>query len=84
MPAGITGLYIGGGYPEVHAGELSANKGMLKSICAFAASGRPVYAECGGLLYLSQGLETTAGERYPKAEVIPVRTRMRLSKKFLG
>ncbi|MDO9585978.1 MAG: cobyrinate a,c-diamide synthase [Syntrophales bacterium] len=84
LPAGITGLYIGGGYPEVHAGELSANKGMLKSIRAFAASGRPVYAECGGLLYLSMSIETAEGECYPMADVIPARTRMRTSKKFLG
>ena len=84
LPANIGGLYIGGGYPEVHAGELSANKGMLKSIRAFAASGRPVYAECGGLMYLSQSLETTEGDRYPMAEVIPARTRMGKTKKFLG
>lgn len=84
LPQGIAGLYLGGGYPEVHADTLSANRGMLNSIRTFAASGRPVYAECGGLLYLSEGLETIAGERHPLAGVIPAWTRMRASKKFLG
>jgi cobyrinic acid a,c-diamide synthase len=84
LPAGIAGLYIGGGYPEVHAGELSENRPMLESIRTFAATGRPVYGECGGLLYLSQSLETTEGARYPLAGIIPARTRMGASKKFLG
>ncbi|MBI4634638.1 MAG: cobyrinate a,c-diamide synthase [Deltaproteobacteria bacterium] len=84
LPRGITGLYLGGGYPEVHAGALSTNSGMRNSIRMFAESGRPVYAECGGLMYLSEGLETTGGERHPLAGVIPAWTRMRASKKFLG
>ena len=42
LPAGLNGIYIGGGYPEVHAQALSANEGMMSSIRAFAASGRPV------------------------------------------
>ncbi len=84
LPAGAAGLYLGGGYPEVYAAELSANQGMLKSLRAFAASGRPVYAECGGLMYLSESLETREGKCYPLAGVIPARTRMRQEKKFLG
>ena len=58
LPEQCDGLYIGGGYPEEHADALSANERMLAEIREFAASGRPVYAECGGLMYLSQGLET--------------------------
>ncbi len=84
LPAGAGGLYIGGGYPEAYAAELSANSSMLESIRSFAASGRPVYAECGGLMYLSRELRTLEGGCHPMAGVIPAATRMRASKKFLG
>jgi cobyrinic acid a,c-diamide synthase len=69
------GLLIGGGYPEAHAELLSANASMLASVRAFAASGRPVVAECGGLMYLGQSLEQDE-RTYPMCAVIPYRTRM--------
>jgi cobyrinic acid a,c-diamide synthase len=84
LPAGLDGLYLGGGYPEEHAAALSANRAMREDVRVFAASGRPVYAECGGLMYLSQGIETTGGERHPMAGVLPVWTRMLTRRKALG
>lgn len=84
LPEGAAGLYIGGGYPEVYAGELSANHALREALRAFAASGRPVYAECGGLMYLAESLETTAGQHYPMTGVLPAGTRMGSAKKFLG
>ena len=69
------GLLIGGGYPEAHAAALSANAGMRASVRAFARSGRPVVAECGGLMYLGEDLET-GDTGYPMCGVIPYRTRM--------
>ncbi|WP_407542250.1 cobyrinate a,c-diamide synthase (plasmid) [Deinococcus radiomollis] len=69
------GLLIGGGYPEAYAERLSANASMRASVRAFAASGRPVVAECGGLMYLGQSLETE-DQGYPMCAVIPYRTRM--------
>ena len=84
LPDGLGGLYIGGGYPEVFAEELSRNAGMIRSVVEFAESGKPVYAECGGLIYLSSGVETTDGARHPLTGVIPVWTRMRRSFKTLG
>ncbi len=84
LPAGLDGLYIGGGYPEEHAAALSANAGMLASVREFAASGRPVYAECGGLMFLSQGIETLDGVRHGMVGVLPVRTRMLPRRKALG
>ena len=84
LPEQCHALYIGGGYPEEHARGLSANKPMLAGIGQFAASGRPIYAECGGLMYLSQGLETLDGERYPLVGLLPVATRMLERKKALG
>lgn len=50
------GLYIGGGYPEIFAGELEKNQTMRKSILKFHKEERPIYAECGGLMYLSRSI----------------------------
>ena len=52
LPEGIDGLYLGGGYPEVHKAQLAANRTMRDSIRAAALGGLPPIAECGGLLYL--------------------------------
>ena len=57
LPAGTDALYLGGGFPETYAGALSANWRMRENIRIFAASGRPVVAECGGLLYLVRELD---------------------------
>jgi cobyrinic acid a,c-diamide synthase len=57
LPEGAAALYLGGGFPEIHARALSANARLRGEIAAFAASGRPVLAECGGLLYLARRLD---------------------------
>ena len=57
LPDGAGGLIIGGGFPEVHAAELSANERLRARIAALAASGVPVAAECAGLLYLARSLD---------------------------
>jgi len=84
LPDNIDALYIGGGYPEEHAEILSANRQMLSSIREFSSSGRPVYAECGGLMYLCRTLEKKDGTQYPMAGVIPASTRMLDRLKSLG
>ncbi|PIV05767.1 MAG: cobyrinic acid a,c-diamide synthase [Syntrophobacterales bacterium CG_4_8_14_3_um_filter_58_8] len=83
LPEGLSGLYLGGGYPELHAERLAKNVEMLTAIRAYADSGRPLYAECGGLMYLSRGIETD-GRFYPFAGLLPARTRMLAGKKALG
>ena len=71
LPEGIGGLYLPGGYPELHAAALSANKTMLQSVKNAIESGLPTAAECGGFLYLGQALEDSAGKSYPMAGVLP-------------
>jgi cobyrinic acid a,c-diamide synthase len=57
LPPGTAALYLGGGFPEVHADQLSANEPMRRAIAAAAAAGTPVMAECAGLLYLCRTLD---------------------------
>ena len=57
LPAGTAGVYLGGGYPELHAAKLAANEGMKTSILSAIDAGVPVLAECGGLMYLCSALE---------------------------
>ena len=52
----VDGLYIGGGYPEIFANDLESNQSMKNSILNFHNEGRPIYAECGGLMYLSRSI----------------------------
>jgi cobyrinic acid a,c-diamide synthase len=52
----VDGIYIGGGYPEVFARELEANHSMRSSVKKFHQEGRPIYAECGGLMYLTRSI----------------------------
>lgn len=83
LPVDLDGLYFGGGYPEEFAEGLSKNQGMLNSVREFSR-GRLVYAECGGLVYLSQGIETQDGRRSALAGVLPFWTRMLPKRKALG
>ena len=72
LPAGAGALWIGGGYPEIYARELAANRGMLEALRRFEG---PVYAECGGLMYLSEALTTPEG-RFAMAGLVPGAARM--------
>ncbi len=74
LPA-IDGLYIGGGFPETGARELAANTGFRLSIKKAADQGMPIYAECGGLIYLGTSI-MMEGEEFPLAGVFPVRFAM--------
>ncbi len=80
----VDGLYFPGGYPELHAADLSRNQAMRAAVAAFAASGRPVYAECGGLMYLAKSIELCDGTTLPMAGVLPARSRMRQGRFSLG
>jgi cobyrinic acid a,c-diamide synthase len=69
-PGEVDGVYIGGGYPELHAARLSDNRSMLEALRAHAARGRPLYAECGGLMYLSEAITTLDGVSHPMLGLI--------------
>jgi cobyrinic acid a,c-diamide synthase len=57
LPEGADALYLGGGFPETYAGVLAANEPLKERVRRFASEGRPVVAECGGLLYLVKDLD---------------------------
>ena len=57
LPPGTAGLYLGGGFPEVHAAELSANAALRAELRAAIAAGLPTVAECAGLLYLCRSVD---------------------------
>ncbi len=70
------GLYLGGGYPELHAEGLSANVALRRRLVAALAAGLPTYAECGGLLYLCESLADLDGRTWPLVGAVPGRARM--------
>ena len=74
VPEEADGLLLGGGYPELYAGELSSNTGMLSSIKSAIESGMPSLAECGGFMYLLDELEDKDGNVYIMSGVINGRT----------
>jgi len=76
LPAQLSGLYLGGGYPELYGKDLAANRTMLAEIKAWSEEGRPIYAECGGFIYLCQGVVDQVGEFWPLAGVFPCLARM--------
>ena len=70
-PPPMDGLYIGGGFPETHAKALSENATFRSRIKSLADQGLPIYAECGGLMYLGDTL-VLEGRRYAMCGVFPI------------
>ncbi|WP_038057960.1 cobyrinate a,c-diamide synthase [Thermodesulfobacterium hydrogeniphilum] len=71
LPSDISALYLGGGFPEVQAEALSENKGLLKDIKEAVLEGMPVYAECGGFMYLGKKI-IWKNKEYPVCGVLPI------------
>jgi len=84
LPGNLDGLYLGGGYPELYAREISNHGAMLESLRAFVEEGHPVYAECGGLMLLCDELRDRDGGRHRMAGILPGTVRMRADRFSLG
>jgi cobyrinic acid a,c-diamide synthase len=76
LPAGLDALYFGGGYPELYAGQLSANREMIAAVRKFADKGGVIYAECGGLMYLANKIVTRDHEAFSMSDVLPLGLQM--------
>lgn len=91
LPEGTNGIYLPGGYPELYAGALAVNASMLAMIREKIEDGMPAYAECGGFIYLTQGvMKEASGEPVQNCDpvafpgVFPVTTRLLPRRKALG
>lgn len=84
LPQNIDGLYIGGGYPEVWAEELQNNLSMRNDIKSCAEKGLPAYAECGGLMYLTDSIRVKEDREFEMVGLIPGKSCMTASLKRFG
>ena len=84
LPERVSGIYLGGGFPEVFAAALSANTTFIRDLNQRAAAGMPVYAECGGLIYLCRGIKDFEGRYHPMAGMIPADAVMQGQRRRLG
>lgn len=72
----VQGLYFGGGFPEEHAQALSANAVLRRRVHEAAADGMPIYAECGGMMYLSERLVDAQGRAHEMVGILPTTIEM--------
>lgn len=84
LPQDLQGLYLGGGYPELHATRLAANSAMRTAIRRFSEAGGPVYAECGGFMYLCEDLRDLEGLTHSMCGVFPFHCAMNAKLRRLG
>ena len=84
LPDGLDALWLGGGYPEEYAASLSGNETMLNSVRRYIHERHPVYAECGGLMYLAESVSDREGKTWKMAGLLPVKVRMLPRLKRLG
>lgn len=77
-------LYFPGGYPELHAKELSENHSFISSLKNYYAQGKLIYAECGGLLYFCEALKTDSELEFPLVGLIPLKAQMNKRLSRLG
>ena len=84
VPENVDGLILGGGFPEVFAEKISANKSMLSSIKKTVESGIPAYAECGGLMVLAEVLKLKSGQSLAMAGVVPGMVEMTKRLQYFG
>jgi cobyrinic acid a,c-diamide synthase len=71
LPPGTAGVILSGGFPELYAEALSRNAALHNALRAAHAAGLPIYAECGGLMYLTEALVDQQGRRWPMVGLLP-------------
>lgn len=76
LPDGISGVFFGGGFPEVFGSEIEANEAMRQSVKRAIESEMPVYAECGGLMYLCDSIEDLQGDVHKMCGIFPYPSKM--------
>jgi cobyrinic acid a,c-diamide synthase len=76
LPSGLDGLWLGGGFPELHLDRLARNQSIMAAIREFARSGKPIYAECGGYMYLGETIRDFKTNSYPVVGLIPMVSEM--------
>jgi len=76
LPEGLHGIILGGGYPELYCERLSQNRGILEDIKRFSGDGHPIYAECGGFMFLMHTIQDLSGRKYQMAGVFPMVCKM--------
>src|SRR5204862_7998260 len=84
LPEGIDLVYLGGGYPELHADRLAGNGSLRESLRTYHRRGSRIYAECGGLMYCGRELVDAAGRTFPMLDLLPARTVMQKRLAALG
>lgn len=84
LPQGVNGLILGGGYPELHCRSLSENRALLNAVYEFGMSGKPIYAECGGFMFLMKEIEDLDGRVFPMVGFFSMKARMLHRLKTLG
>jgi cobyrinic acid a,c-diamide synthase len=84
LPEGTRLVYLGGGYPELHAEHLAANRPMCEALRRHHAEGGAVYAECGGLMYCCRELVDGEGRTFPMLDLLPARVVMQPRRAALG
>ncbi len=84
LPDAADAVYLGGGFPEMYAESLAANGSLKQSLRTAAGRGMPIYAECGGLMYLGSAIHDLEGKEHAMAGVIPLRSRIDRPKLNLG
>jgi cobyrinic acid a,c-diamide synthase len=84
LPLDLHGLYLGGGFPELHAHAIAANHLMRTALREHVRNGRPLYAECGGLMALGRTLTTFEGEALEMFGILPLDSRMQRERLTIG
>ncbi len=84
LPVGCKGIYFGGGYPELHAENLSKNDSMIAAVREFGHAGGIILAECGGFMYLCKEIETVEKQIYTMSGIFPFSVRMKARLSRLG